>query len=133
MRKLPINAAKYMGNVTANHRWFAIVYLILMYFLLPGIVFVLSLAGWQVLLGVGIPALVLIIVIIIMNLIQWKAPGVLPEKYRTWDFLPSPMHSLDPYDSIFNSIKDKLPCRQKREELEKERNDNSPVYVKTIS
>lgn len=133
MRKLPIGAAKYMGNVTANHRWFALVYLVLMYLLLPGAVFGLSLAGWEVLLGVGVPLALLIIIIVIMNLLQWKAPGVLPEKYRTWDFLPKPMHSLDPYDSIFNSLKEKLPCKPKQEDSGEKGKDDSPVIIKTIS
>ncbi|VDI67023.1 solute carrier family 34 (sodium-dependent phosphate cotransporter), partial [Mytilus galloprovincialis] len=101
MRKLPIGAAKFMGNVTANYRWFALVYLISMYFLFPGIVFGLSLAGWRVLLGIGVPVIILILFIIIINIIQWKASGILPRKLRTWDFLPIALHSLEPYDAFF--------------------------------
>ncbi|XP_052098731.1 sodium-dependent phosphate transport protein 2B-like [Mytilus californianus] len=133
MRKLPIGAAKYMGNVTANYRWFALVYLISMYFLFPGIVFGLSLAGWRVLLGIGVPVIILILFIIIINIIQWKAPGILPKKLRTWDFLPAALHSLEPYDAIFISIKDKLPCKNKNVDSSYDQDDQPPVYVKTIS
>ncbi|XP_076102151.1 sodium-dependent phosphate transport protein 2B-like [Mytilus galloprovincialis] len=133
MRKLPIGAAKFMGNVTANYRWFALVYLISMYFLFPGIVFGLSLAGWRVLLGIGVPVIILILFIIIINIIQWKASGILPRKLRTWDFLPIALHSLEPYDAFFVSIKDKLPCKKKNIDSDNEEDDQPPVYVKTIS
>lgn len=55
MRKIPIKAAKYLGSTTAKYRWFALMYLILVFFLFPLLVFALSLAGWEVLLGVGAP------------------------------------------------------------------------------
>uniref|UniRef100_A0A914VW69 Sodium-dependent phosphate transport protein 2B n=1 Tax=Plectus sambesii TaxID=2011161 RepID=A0A914VW69_9BILA len=35
MRKLPIGAAKFLGLKTSKYRWFAIVYLVVMFFLLP--------------------------------------------------------------------------------------------------
>ncbi|XP_071167264.1 sodium-dependent phosphate transport protein 2B-like [Mytilus edulis] len=133
MRKLPIGAAKFMGNVTANYRWFALVYLISMYFLFPGIVFGLSLAGWKVLLGIGVPVIILILFIVIINIIQWKAPGILPRRLRTWDFLPIALRSLEPYDAFFVSINDKLPCKKKNIDSYNEEDDKPPVYVKTIS
>ena len=41
--RFPIGLAKGLGEITAKYRWFAILYLIVMFFLLPGFVFLLSL------------------------------------------------------------------------------------------
>jgi sodium-dependent phosphate cotransporter len=41
----PIAAAKALGNMTAKYRWFSIVYLLVMFFFLPFLVFVLSIPG----------------------------------------------------------------------------------------
>jgi solute carrier family 34 (sodium-dependent phosphate cotransporter) len=38
--------AKKLGEITGRYRWFAVVYIILAFFLIPLIVFALSLAGW---------------------------------------------------------------------------------------
>lgn len=45
LRKVPINMAKWLGNTTAEYRWFAIAYTILMFVVFPIIVFILSLLG----------------------------------------------------------------------------------------
>ncbi|PIK57894.1 putative sodium-dependent phosphate transport protein 2B-like [Apostichopus japonicus] len=58
MRKVPIHLAKGLGNNTAKYRWFAVTYLLLAFFLLPGVVFGLSLAGNVIFLSIGIPILV---------------------------------------------------------------------------
>ncbi|KAF2344676.1 hypothetical protein FHG87_024568, partial [Trinorchestia longiramus] len=41
----PIPLAKGLGNITARYRWFAVLYLVFTFLLLPGFVFVLSLGG----------------------------------------------------------------------------------------
>ncbi|XP_033755794.1 sodium-dependent phosphate transport protein 2B-like [Pecten maximus] len=105
LRKLPINAAKYMGNVTAEYRWFAIAYLILLYFLFPAIIFALSLAGVEVLMGIGIPFLVMVVIIMVINVLQNKRPKVLPTTLRSWDFLPEWLRSLAPYDRVVVRVK----------------------------
>ncbi|XP_078572297.1 sodium-dependent phosphate transport protein 2B-like [Branchiostoma floridae x Branchiostoma japonicum] len=96
----PIVLAKWLGNKTAKYRWFALVYLFVMFFILPALVFGLSVPGWEVLVGVGVPILLLFIVICIINVMQVQFPRFLPAKLRTWDFLPTPLHSLKPYDAV---------------------------------
>ena len=108
MRRLPLYLAKKLGNTTAKYRWFAILYLIIAFFILPGLVFGLSLAGWQVAVGVLVPVAVVIIIIIIINIIQSRRPQALPAKLRNWNFLPAPMHSLRPYDRVFVIMKRRL-------------------------
>ncbi|XP_051783607.1 sodium-dependent phosphate transport protein 2B-like [Erpetoichthys calabaricus] len=102
--RVPIRLAKGLGDWTAKYRWFAVVYLILCFFILPLTVFGLSVAGWQVLAGVGVPILVLAIVVIIINIMQSKCPRFLPNVLKTWDFLPVWMHSLKPWDKIITSM-----------------------------
>ncbi|XP_075424466.1 sodium-dependent phosphate transport protein 2B isoform X3 [Ascaphus truei] len=97
--RIPIRLAKGLGNKTAKYRWFAIVYLILCFFLLPLLVFGLSIAGWQVLVGVAVPIVFFIIVAIVINVLQSKCPRILPDFLKTWDFLPKWMHSLKPWDA----------------------------------
>ena len=55
MRKIPIKGAKFLGNTTAKYRWFAFMYLAIMFFVFPALVLGLSIAGWQVLVGIGVP------------------------------------------------------------------------------
>lgn len=104
-RKLPIVLAKRLGNTTAKYRWFAVLYLIVAFFLFPAFVFGLSVAGWQVAVGVLVPIAFIIIIIVIINIIQSKRPNALPKKLRTWEFLPAPLHSFKPYDYVFVKMK----------------------------
>ena len=104
VRKLPINTAKFLGNKTAEYRWFALAYLIFGFFLLPAAVFGLSLAGWQILLGVAVPIVLLLLFIIIVNILQRKALDVLPEVLQDWKWLPKWTRSLEPYDRVFKKL-----------------------------
>ncbi|XP_043828150.1 sodium-dependent phosphate transport protein 2B-like [Dromiciops gliroides] len=97
--RLPIRLAKGLGNITATYRWFAIFYLIICFFLLPLIVFGLSLAGWPVLMGVGIPFLIVVILIMLM----WAL-----DAHHT---LPLWMRSLQPWDDMITVFMD--TCCQK--------------------
>ncbi|XP_055364334.1 solute carrier family 34 member 2a [Betta splendens] len=98
--RLPIRLAKGLGDITASYRWFAGVYIICCFFVLPLFIFSLSLAGWQVLAGVGVPLLVLLIAVIAVNVLQTRRPGWLPAPLRSWDFLPRWAHSLEPWDRV---------------------------------
>ncbi|XP_029445741.1 sodium-dependent phosphate transport protein 2B isoform X2 [Rhinatrema bivittatum] len=102
--RVPIRLAKGLGNTTAKYRWFAVFYLITCFLLLPVIIFALSLAGWQVLVGVGVPIVCLIIAIVVINVLQSKYPRVLPGFLKTWNFLPKWMHSLQPWDKAVSSM-----------------------------
>ncbi len=46
--RIPIPMARKLGEITAKYRWFAVVYIISAFLLIPLIVFGLSLAGWLV-------------------------------------------------------------------------------------
>ncbi|XP_039983717.1 solute carrier family 34 member 2b [Xiphias gladius] len=101
--RLPIRLARGLGNHTAKYRWFAALYLFLCFLVLPLMVFGLSLAGWQVLVGVGVPIIVLVIFVIIVNMMQSRCPHYLPKFLHNWDFLPRPLHSMAPWDTVVTS------------------------------
>lgn len=104
LRRVPISFAKTLGNKTADYRWFAIAYLVFGFFLLPAAVFGLSLAGWQILLGVAMPFILLFLFIVIVNILQRKAPGRLPEVLHDWEWLPKWTRSLEPHDRMFTKV-----------------------------
>lgn len=108
--RIPIRLAKGLGSITANYRWFAAVYIIFCFFILPLFVFGLSAAGWQVLVGVGAPLVAILIIIIIINVLQKRKPGCLPTALRSWDFLPLWAHSLAPWDKVVDVFVTKCCC-----------------------
>ena len=95
----PLPMARALGNTTAKYRWFAIAYMVMMFFIFPAIVIGLSLASPYALL-ILIPFVIGLIVVLIIGVLQRKKPGRLPRKLRNWNFLPIWLHSLRPYDNI---------------------------------
>ncbi|XP_061685411.1 sodium-dependent phosphate transport protein 2B-like [Syngnathoides biaculeatus] len=108
--RFPIRLAKGLGNITASYRWFAGVYIIFCFFLLPLLVFSLSLAGWQVLVGVACPLVFLLVAVVVINVLQKRKPGCLPAALRSWDFLPLWAHSLEPWDKVVTAFIAKCCC-----------------------
>lgn len=110
LTRIPIRLAKGLGNVTASYRWFAAVYILGCFFMLPLFIFSLSLAGWPVLVGVVVPLLILLIALIVINILQQRKPASLPPALRSWDFLPLWVHSLEPWDKVVDALTAKC-CR----------------------
>ncbi|XP_029651087.1 sodium-dependent phosphate transport protein 2B [Octopus sinensis] len=102
--RFPINLAKFLGSTTAKYRWFAIMYLIFMFFVFPAIILALSFTSVIALIVVLVPIILLIITVAIIKTLQAKKPHFLPEKLRNWKFLPEWMRSLAPYDRLFRKM-----------------------------
>ncbi|KAG1934585.1 sodium-dependent phosphate transport protein 2A [Pimephales promelas] len=102
MTRLPIRMASALGERTAKYRWFAVLYLLVCFLLMPCLVFGISLAGWQAMVAVGTPFSALIVFILLINLMQARNPTRLPKTLRSWDFLPHWMHSLKPLDKLIS-------------------------------
>ncbi|XP_062045608.1 sodium-dependent phosphate transport protein 2A [Lepus europaeus] len=98
--RLPIRMAKALGRRTAKYRWFAVLYLLVCFLLLPSLVFGISMAGWRAMVGVGAPFGALLAFVVLINILQSRSPGRLPKWLQTWDFLPHWMHSLQPLDRL---------------------------------
>lgn len=134
--RVPIRLAKALGNQTAQYRWFAGLYIISCFFVIPLFIFSLSLAGWQVLVGVLVPIVVLLISVIVVNVLQTRRPQWLPQCLRSWDFLPLWMHSLEPWDHIVSWVLGHCCCCCKccqteaaveEQAAEKEEQDSHPL------
>ena len=106
--RIPIPLSKKLGKLTARHRWFAIVYIAGMFFILPeifvGLTFIDS-KGIAMYTFLAISAFITIIVVTINHMQNHeKLHQCLPIKLQTWDFLPEPMRSLDPYDRYVQNL-----------------------------
>lgn len=116
--RFPVPMSKCLGETTAKYRWFAIAYLILMFFFLPGIVLGLSLAGSLALFVVLGPIAVLAFLVLVISVMQRKVPSALPEKLRTWNWLPLWMRSLEPVDNFIMRVAELASvCKCKKENL----------------
>jgi len=121
----PLVMCKILGRTTAQYRWFAIVYLLFMFALVPGFVLSLSLAGGLVLTFTLVPILLTVLLIIIINVVQSSSPSFLPPFLRSWDFLPEWMRSLDPLDRTIS----RFGCIGKYSEIPNPAADNGDVFV----
>jgi sodium-dependent phosphate cotransporter len=104
LRQVPLFCARSLGNTTAKYRWFPILYVTLVFFLIPAALFGLSLAGWYVLLAVAGPIAIFFIVIIVINVLQTRRHHWLPVCLQSWDYLPYWMHSLEPLDGVLTWV-----------------------------
>merc|ERR1712183_511374 len=113
--RLPVKMAARLGEITSQYRWFSLLYLLLAFFLFPAVIFGLSLAGSVALFTVLIPVAVAVLMVVTISLIQEHKPSILPERLRTWDFLPEPLRSLEPLDRIIGKLNCLNLCRNKSE------------------
>lgn len=131
LRRVPLRGAKFLGVTTSEYRWFSIVYILFLYLLVPAAVLGLSLLSVWAFVGVAIFVLVLVIFIIVLNVLQSRAPQVLPSCMRTWDFLPEPLRSLAPYDRAITSCSAKCAkCRKNKGDAE---SDTTPSRRSSLS
>ncbi|CAF3824266.1 unnamed protein product, partial [Rotaria sordida] len=130
--RFPIPMAKKLGEITAKYRWFAVLYIVCSFFVIPLIVFGLSLAGWYVFGGVLGPIVLIIILIILINILQRYKPKFLPAPLRTWLWLPVPFRSLAFYDRCLFSKKC-FQCKKKVHLMTNNENiHNNETYIGDI-
>eukprot|EP00121_Abeoforma_whisleri_P009005 Awhi_evm1s8271 len=87
-RKVPIGAAKKLGRITGKHRWFAAFYIITVFIVIPIALFGLSLAGWEVMLGVLLPFALVGLGLGVVFLLRRFKPDVLPPWLLKFYWLP---------------------------------------------
>jgi sodium-dependent phosphate cotransporter len=125
-RRAPIGLAERLGDTTAEYRWFVILYLLVMFFLVPAFIFLLSLGGTGVMLGVLVPIGVLILMVMLINVLQSKRPQLLPPFLRTWLWLPTWLRSLAPLDKLICKLRGiireriRVVCRRSEPEAKPE-------------
>merc|ERR1719219_1991031 len=113
--RLPVPMAKKLGEITSQYRWFSLLYLLLMFFLFPAVIFALSMAGTVAFFTVLIPVALAVLLVLTLSMIQKRKPNILPESLRTWDFLPEPLRSLEPLDRITGKLNCLKLCRKSKE------------------
>ncbi|CAG0898971.1 unnamed protein product [Cyprideis torosa] len=101
----PLPLCKTLGNTVAAYRWFAFVYVLGVFFVIPALLIGLSLITPWLLIILVIPFGALIVTVFQRNFAQY-----LPLRLRTWDFLPRPLRSLSFYDEAVFS---RFSCCQK--------------------
>uniref|UniRef100_A0A914E088 Uncharacterized protein n=1 Tax=Acrobeloides nanus TaxID=290746 RepID=A0A914E088_9BILA len=113
MRRIPINIAKKLANKTSKYRWFALIYIAVIFFILPIYLFGVSFLPLPIMLSMICIPLGFFAILILINYIQVKCPGNLPQKLRSWNFLPDYLHSLHPYDKAMTRYCTKISfCRK---------------------
>ena len=104
--RFPIPLCKKLGKITAKYRWFALVYIIGMFFVLPGVFVALTLVDSSGIVMYTFLAIFTAVLAVIgtINFMQSreKLQNCLPKFLRNWDFMPKPLRSLEPYDRYFN-------------------------------
>ena len=113
LRYLPINAAKFLGNTTAEYKWFAVFYLFMCFFLIPVIFFAISLASTAACITIGVISFLVFLFVVVVNTFQTRKPDALPEILKTWEFLPLWMRSLGPMDRVICAPICGMCCKKK--------------------
>ena len=106
MRRIPLRIARFLGRTTADYRWFAVFYLVVMYLLFPGCLLALSyLVGDTVFIVIISIAAAGVLAAIAVNKVQGtRFKTYLPEKLQSWDWLPLCLRSLRPMDGALRSL-----------------------------
>lgn len=120
--------AKFLGNMTAEYRWFAVLYMVMMFAVIPAVFIGLSFAGpIYVIVLVSLIGLVIVILVCI-NFAQNRFPRLLPPFLRSWQWVPLPLRSLKPYDDLFARLPCCAKCRKPEEEEDEDKDKEFNYY-----
>ncbi len=129
LRKIPINTAKFLGNTTAQYRWFALFYLFTMFLVIPSIFIGLSIAGLIPLLVITGLVIALLLIIFTINIMQFYCKSKLPVKLQNWNYIPKFLRSLEPYDRIIcqpiNKSIEKCWCKLGNSTIQENNQENN--------
>ena len=100
MRHVPIRGATFLGDFTADHRWFPLVYIIIAFLCIPAVLFGLSLAGLGVFLGVVLPIVCIFLGYIFVIWMQRNHKENLPEFIQDRKITPN----WDKVDNMFAKL-----------------------------
>jgi len=115
----PIPMANALGRVTAEFRWFSLVYLAFMFIIFPLFIFGLSLAGSIVMYVVLIPLVAATVLSVLIAVLQEKSTKILPGFLRKYELSSIFMGFLRSIDKAFSRLN---CCKENREE----KNNNAP-------
>ena len=105
LRRFPLRVARFLGRTTARYRWFAVFYLLLMFFVFPGCFLALSFAGDVVFVAtLGLVGAAAAAVVVVNVLQRSRCRSCLPPVLRSWQWLPLCLRSLEPLDRLFRAL-----------------------------
>jgi sodium-dependent phosphate cotransporter len=110
LRVLPVKAARFLGNTTADYKWFAPFYLFMCFFLIPLIFFGISLGSTAACIVIAILCFLVFLFVVIVNTLQTRKPDSLPAILQNWNFLPEFMRSLAPMDRVLCEPLNRVIC-----------------------
>ena len=136
--RLPIRMAKKLGEITAVYRWFALMYLGVMFFILPALVFALSFAKdivfYSVVLCVVLAIVAALLFHVIVTKMQKSCPKSLPNSLKSYGSPPVWQKVLNPLDLLLVRISQFLanviPCCKRR--LERKAEEPRPVELQRL-
>jgi sodium-dependent phosphate cotransporter len=79
IRAIPLSMAQGLGSLAADLRWFPPAYIFLVFGVLPGLLFLLSLAHWAALVFVGLPIIFMLVAVSCLFGFRAQKPNILPE------------------------------------------------------
>lgn len=125
--RFPIAMAKALGDATAEYRWFAIVYMLFVFLIIPSIFMGLSFAGSAFVIIFAAIGGILIVFLCTVNLLKSKKPEWLPSILHTWEWAPVWCRSLAPYDKIITRM---MCCCKKT--VEADNGNSNSAYVPDV-
>ncbi|CAF1374276.1 unnamed protein product [Rotaria sp. Silwood1] len=97
-RRIPIYLSRQIGEIVSEYRWFALIYITLIFFLFPLILLILALIHWIVASIFLLCIFLLTIFILIIKYFQKTNPNKLPIILQSWSFLPRSFRSFSYWD-----------------------------------
>ena len=109
IRRIPLMCAEQLGETTAKYRWFAFAYIVFIFVVAPVTIFCLSLMGTEYVIVFCSTILILAVLVGFLKMLQCCCRECLPEKLRSFKFLPKWMRSLQPVHNalcwVFGKLK----------------------------
>ncbi len=111
-RRIPIYLSRQIGEIVSKYRWFALVYIMITFFLFPLIILLLALIDWIVAIIFLLLLFILIIFILIIKYFQKTNPNKLPSILQSWSFLPRLFRSFSYWDQRFEIFIKYVCCQR---------------------
>merc|ERR1719273_1199559 len=133
MRTIPIGIAKTLGDTTAEYRWFAAVYIFILFVFVPLIFLGMSLAG-EIAFGVIMgPILILGVLYVIVRILRAHKPDILPPWLMEFYWLPVFLRE-EPacLQAYHEKMLTKATIREQKQAEDKEKNKDKLTIVDHI-
>ncbi|CAF1323472.1 unnamed protein product [Adineta steineri] len=132
-RRIPIYLSYQIGHIVSKYRWFALLYLIINFFLFPIIILFLALIHWLVAILFLLCLFLLIIFILIINYFQKANPNKLPSILQSWSFLPRSLRSFSYWDHRLEIFLKLICCQRYVKLIYPSENTDKPLKEQYVS